>query len=157
MTRVEWNDRAVHAIGDPNANAALARELYLLAARIHLNMKRLCPVSPVVPVYARGGRPVPGGRRYAGDFPLRPSGHLRQSIKRYRLGDGSWIIGPTADYAEYVNSGTVPHEIRSHGPWPLRNRATGQVFGRIVHHPGTRGVHFVERAVETLPHESIRI
>jgi hypothetical protein len=43
----------------------------------------------------------------------------------------------TVDYAAVVEVGGRPHIIRSHGPWPLRNRETGQVFGQVVHHPGT--------------------
>jgi hypothetical protein len=37
----------------------------------------------------------------------------------------------------FVEVGTVPHVIESHGDYPLRNRSTGQVFGRKVNHPGT--------------------
>jgi hypothetical protein len=88
-------------------------------------------------VYATKGATVPGGRRFAGDFPLRPSGFLRSSCRRVREADGGYIIGPTAPYALWVNNGTPPHVIESTGPWPLRNRATGQVFGWVVHRPGT--------------------
>jgi hypothetical protein len=88
-------------------------------------MKRRCPVSPV-----------------GSDH---DSGHLRSSVQAFRQGDGI-IIGPTADYARFVVEGTRPHIIRSHGPWPLRNRATGQVFGPEVHHPGTRANPFVSEA-----------
>ena len=101
------------------------------------------------PSYASGGATVAGGRRSAGDFPLRPSGYLRSSIRRFRdLNSGDILIGPTADYAIYVEEDTRPHLIESHGSWPLRNRATGQTFGRTVHHPGTRGAHFVRDSVE---------
>jgi hypothetical protein len=44
-----------------------------------------------------------------------------------------WI---DTDHWQYIEYGTQPHTIRSHGPWPLRNRKTGQVFGHTVHHPG---------------------
>lgn len=141
-----------------------------LVARAVTTMKSLTPVSPVFPVYAQ---PVPVGRsrgpvysgrglarprgparprrRLPGDLPLGPpSGHLRNSIRAVRLDKDTILIGPTVSYGKYVNDGTRPHEIRSHGPWPLRNRATGQVFGRRVHHPGTRGAHFIERTAESL-------
>jgi hypothetical protein len=141
-------------------------------------MKELCPISPVQPVYAQpvpaghstgpayagrkigGGLAWPGGadvsrRRLPGDLPLRPSGYLRSSIHALRLPDGSVIIGPTADYAAYVNNGTPPHEIQSTGPWPLRNRASGQIFGPVVHHPGTQAVHFIEHAAESLDGDKI--
>ena len=138
-----------------------------VAGQCVVKMKALCPVSPVIAVYAYpvplgssrgqayGGRKigrglaVPGGRyvdrtRYPGDLPLRPSGYLRNSIGADRRGEDI-LIGPHAGYGRYVNDGTRPHEIRSHGPWPLRNRASGQVFGPLVHHPGTVGSHFIER------------
>lgn len=37
----------------------------------------------------------------------------------------------------FVEVGTRPHVIESHGDYPLRNRETGQVFGKRVNHPGT--------------------
>jgi hypothetical protein len=143
---VEWDGAAVKAWADHGAEGTAAMDVF--AARMVVTMKALCPVSKVQPIYASGGATVPGGTRYAGDAPLRPSGYLRSSIHAFRLGDGSVIVGPTADYASYVNDGTGPHDINSTGSWPLRNRATGQVFGPHVHHPGTKATHFVERAAE---------
>lgn len=78
------------------------------------------------------------------------SGNLRSSTHAFREPDGNITIGPTADYGRYVNFDTRPHLITSHGPWPLRNRATGQVFGRVVHHPGTRGQHFIEKTADSM-------
>jgi hypothetical protein len=117
----------------PQVQAAAAR----LAGQIEARMKELCPVSP------------PG--------PLHRSGALRASISSSRRADGSWRIGPHRSYGRYVNEGTPPHIIRSHGRWPLRNRETGQVFGPIVHHPGTRAVHFIERAAQVIDGEDIRV
>ncbi len=166
---VVWDDAAVAAWAkdSPQARAALDR----LAALAVVRMKSLVPVSPVYPVYAQ---PVPPGRstgpvykgkglarprgpdrprrRLPGDLPLGPpSGHLRNSVRARREPDGTVIVGPLGvDYAGYVNDGTRPHIIRSHGRWPLRNRATGQVFGPVVHHPGTLGVHYIERTAQSL-------
>ncbi len=125
---VIWNDAAIKLlpVSDPRVMAAAER----LAAGAEIAMKFLCPVSPV--------------------GPLHESGNLRRSIHRFRQPDGSWIIGPTASYAEYVNNDTRPHIIRSHGPWSLHNAETGAYFGFEVRHPGTRGQHFIERAAETL-------
>lgn len=50
-------------------------------------------------------------------------------------------------YAGFVSKGTRPHVIRSRGPWPLRNRETGQVFGPVVNHPGTRPNDYLQRAL----------
>lgn len=136
----QWADHGV----EPQA------ALDFCAALVVSEMKRLCPVSKVQPVYASGGAVVPGGSRKAGDFPLRPSGFLRNSISAFRQPDGAIIIGPVAKYGRYVNNGTGPHTITSHGSWPLRNRASGQVFGKTVHHPGTPARHFVEASAEAL-------
>lgn len=48
------------------------------------------------------------------------------------------ILSAIADHAAFVRDGTPSHPITSHGAWPLRNRETGQIFGRQVQHPGTR-------------------
>lgn len=160
--RVVFHEGQLQLLGSkPDVQATVAR----LAATAKQRMKYHCPVSPVFPTYAdpvtlgysvgqayqrrgaglarRGGAPV-SLRRLVGDLPLRPSGYLRNSIEMFRV-PGGFDIGPTADYGRYVNQGTRPHIIRSHGPWPLRNRATGQVFGRTVHHPGTAPSYFVQR------------
>jgi hypothetical protein len=145
--RLVIDDEGIRATCSPD-NPAIAAIMDHAAAVIQQGQKRRCPVSPVFPVYASGGAVVSGGTRHAGDFPLRPSGYLRSSIRAIRQADGSIWIGPTAGYGGYVNDGTGPHVIESSGPWPLRNRATGAVFGRVVHHPGTAAVHFVARSLE---------
>lgn len=126
---IVWDDAVV---GNLDELPSLAAVLDRVAAEAVQTMKRLTPVSPV-------------GQYHR-------SGTLRSSVHSYRGGNqyGRWIaVGPSADYAIYVNDDTRPHLISSHGDWPLRNRETGQVFGRTVHHPGTRGQHFVERTAET--------
>lgn len=126
---IVWDDAAIANI-DHNPQLAALQDR--IAAEAVSTMKFLTPVSPV--------------------GPLHRSGNLRSSVRSYRGAQGSEriiIVGPSADYAKYVNNDTYPHLIESHGPWPLRNRETGQVFGRVVHHPGTHGQHFVERTAET--------
>lgn len=54
---------------------------------------------------------------------------------------------PRASYAPYVEFGTVPHEIKAVNKRVLANAATGQFFGPIVHHPGTKANPFMERIV----------
>lgn len=72
------------------------------------------------------------------------TGELYESITSYpargivRVGTDHWA--PT----EY---GSEPHIIRSTGNWSLRNRETGQVFGRLVHHPGTPAQPFMRPAI----------
>lgn len=97
-----------------------------------------------------------GATRRAPVAPPEPgevSGELRASVRRVPGRDGT---GPYMDvradstHALAVERGTRPHLIRSRGPWPLRNRATGQVFGPVVHHPGTRAQPFLESALDDL-------
>ena len=54
------------------------------------------------------------------------------------------------NYAAVVELGGRPHEIRSHGDYPLRNRETGQVFGRVVHHPGTPAQPYLRPGVMSI-------
>jgi hypothetical protein len=127
---IVWDEQGLAAMEDDREVVALMDRL---AAEAVLTMKRFANVSPV--------------------GPLHRSGNMRSSIHVWRTGDAygrAWNIGPSADYARWVNSGSVPHVIRSHGDYPLRNRETGQVFGREVHHPGYAGSHFVERTASTL-------
>lgn len=55
-----------------------------------------------------------------------------------------WDVGSDATspdgypYPLGLELGTPAHEIRSKGGYPLRNAKTGQVFGRVVNHPGTQ-------------------
>lgn len=72
------------------------------------------------------------------------SGALRTSERVWHVSGGGTaavaVVGPDIIYARFRNYGGT---IRSKGPWPLRNRATGQVFGRQVTQAGS---HYMERA-----------
>jgi hypothetical protein len=156
-TNVEivWDDIALKLWSTRSPSVASAMDR--VAAAIVLAEKRHAPVSKVQKVYASKGAVVKGGRRHLGDFPLRPSGYLRSSIHAMRQPDGDILIGPTAPYSAYVVFGTPPHDIHSTGPWPLRNRATGQVFGQVVHHPGTAPNNFPQRALDDVKGLIIRV
>jgi hypothetical protein len=54
---------------------------------------------------------------------------------------------PQASYAPYVEFGTAPHIIKAVNKRVLANVAAGEVFGPIVHHPGTKANPFLERIV----------
>lgn len=153
-----WDQAAVTA-WVRNPAAAPARALDRAASKVLQEMKRRCPVSKLPRLRDSSGRfvsptktgaTVKGGTRYAGDFPLQPSGYLRRSCRKQLEADGSQIIGPTAKYGLWVNNGTPPHPIDSTGAWPLRNRATGQVFGRHVNHPGTKPNPFIVESLGVL-------
>jgi hypothetical protein len=55
----------------------------------------------------------------------------------------SWY--PKAAYASYVEFGTAPHVIKAVNAKVLANAKTGQFFGPVVHHPGTKANPFLER------------
>jgi hypothetical protein len=123
---VVFHDGSIDLLGDTREARAIVDRLAGEAVRV---MKFLTPVSPVDQFHR--------------------SGNLRSSIHAFPQPNGDIQVGPTADYARYVNDDTVPHIIESHGPWSLHNRATGQYFGRIVHHPGTHGKHFIEKTADS--------
>lgn len=74
-------------------------------------------------------------------------GNLRQSIKSRMTGRLSGEIVAHAPYSAAVELGTRPHLITAVNKRVLANRRTGQFFGKVVHHPGTKPNPFFERAV----------
>lgn len=95
----------------------------------------------------------------------RPPGYARSRIHVERGTDGEGPyrdIGSDAEtpegypYALGLELGTVPHEIRSKGDYPLRNRKTGQVFGRVVDHPGTQPYPWCRAALQDLAGREFR-
>jgi hypothetical protein len=76
----------------------------------------------------------------------RPAGYARSRLKVVGIHDsigrakevGTDATAPDGyPYPVGLEFGTKPHTIRSHGDYPLR-AADGRVFGKEVHHPGTR-------------------
>lgn len=139
VTRIEWDaaayDQLFHDPGGP-----LGAWLEGLGQRVEQAAKQRAPVS----------RDGSHGR---------PPGYLRDHITHQVTGDADGLrvdiisAATTPEGYPYglgVEVGTVAHIIRSHGPYPLRNRATGQVFGPVVHHPGTSPHPHLRPALETL-------
>jgi hypothetical protein len=54
---------------------------------------------------------------------------------------------PKASYAPFVEFPTAPHVIQAVNARVLANQKTGQIFGPLVHHPGTKGNPFMEKIV----------
>ena len=72
----------------------------------------------------------------------------------YLVQHWGWDVGnlmarwyPQASYAPYVEFGTAPHIIRAINARGLANEETGQYFGPVVHHPGTKANPFLERII----------
>lgn len=129
--RVDLNEPAIRELLN-SPTGPVAKLLIRDAQVVTQGAKRRCPVSPA----------GSGGNR---------SGHLRSSIGWDLNIHPLWAdIGTDVDYGLYVEVGTKPHTIRSHGPWPLRNRRTGQVFGQVVHHPGTRAQPYLRPALDDI-------
>lgn len=74
-------------------------------------------------------------------------GNLRQSIGSRMTGAASAVVESKAKYSAYVDQGTRPHIIRVKNAKVLANRRTGQIFGRVVKHPGTRKQPYFTDAV----------
>ena len=77
--------------------------------------------------------------------PIR-TGYLVQNWA-FEIGDLTARWYPKAAYAPYVEFGTGPHIIRAVNKRTLANTETGQIFGPVVHHPGTKANPFMERIV----------
>ncbi len=67
---------------------------------------------------------------------------------RFLSGNLTGFVRATAPEANFLESGTQPHEIRPRDKKALRFQAGGQtVFARVVHHPGTKPLHLVEKSI----------
>ncbi len=166
--RVVFDDAAIK-MSCEDEHSGVGRALARLAESAVLTMKFLCPVSPRDQAGPEPGHPRQVARR---------SGTLRSSIRMFRQADGSYLVGPTDEVAPgqflgtLIERGTGPHDIRSHGPWPLYSTTTRQRYGRPVYagppghqrllywevrHPGTRAQPFIRRTAESLNGTTVRI
>lgn len=76
-------------------------------------------------------------------------GSLRQNIESKMVTKLTGEVASKAPYTIYVHQGTRPHIIRTVNARVLANKRTGQFFGKVVHHPGTRPNPFMVRALES--------
>lgn len=76
------------------------------------------------------------------------TGRLQKSIVGKNITQKSGVVSATAKYASFVHGGTSAHTIRVRNKKVLANQKTGQIFGRVVHHPGTRANPFMTRAAK---------
>jgi len=74
-------------------------------------------------------------------------GNLRQNIRSKMTSKLSGVVEAKANYSIFVHEGTAPHEIRPVNARVLANKRTGEFFGKLVHHPGTRPNPFFIRAI----------
>lgn len=130
------HEDAIKALGQDERVVGIA--LQAAAEAVTQEAKRLAPTSPA------------GSEDHA-------SGNLRSSIGWELMHVGGQLLARvrgdayTAEgfnYGYAMEVGTRAHLItpRDKG-YPLRNRRTGQVFGYLVHHPGTKAVAFLRGAL----------
>ena len=84
--------------------------------------------------------------RDTGDLARTVTGEADTTSMACRLSAGDEHIR----YAAVVELGGRPHEIRSHGGYPLADRAAGKVFGPVVHHPGTPAQPYLRPGVMSI-------
>lgn len=137
--RLVWNDPEVEHLLH-SEDGPVGRLLGHKGEIVAKGAKRRAPVSPD----GSGGR---------------PSGYMRSHIGWRRGKDERGLYvdiesparTPTGEpYGLFVEVGTKPHVIRSGGDYPLRNRKTGQIFGKVVHHPGTTAQPYLRPALDDL-------
>jgi len=75
-------------------------------------------------------------------------GNLRQSIRSMMIGPARGKVEAGAGYAVFVHEGTRPHIIRIRQRKVLANKREGKIFGKVVHHPGTKANPFLQKAVD---------
>jgi HK97 gp10 family phage protein len=77
------------------------------------------------------------------------TGALKSSITIEKIGELTYVVGPTVDYSIYVEYGTKPHLILPKHARALRfETEDGIVFAKKVYHPGSAPNPFVHRAAE---------
>lgn len=77
------------------------------------------------------------------------SGILKGSIRPVKM--ITKLVGEVlsaAGYSVFVHEGTKPHIIQVVNKKVLANERAGQIFGKIVHHPGTRPNPFITMAID---------
>lgn len=102
-----------------NIDAAITHLLERLAFEIEADAKAACPVK---------------------------TGRLAASIEHEVNGQVA-RIGSNVPYAGIVELGSGPHIIRAVRARVLANRETGEIFGPVVHHPGTPAQPYLRPAL----------
>lgn len=138
--RVDVDEAALARFLNNEGNGFAFRAIHEATEVVLQGAKRRCPTSP------SGSTDPETGVSH-------PSGWLRSSIQGRVIEAGSgWvgIVGTGVSYARMVEFGTKPHVIRAVHAHVLANTRTGDVFGPVVHHPGTRAQPFLRPALDDL-------
>ena len=139
--RVTVDEVALSRFLNNEGNGFVFRALHEATEVVLQGAKRRAPTSPA------GSEDPETGVRH-------PSGWLRSSLtgRVVPAGSDSWvgIVATPVSYALFVEFGTKPHVIRARNRRVLANTRTGDVFGPVVHHPGTPAQPFLRPALDDL-------
>lgn len=120
MARIRLDPRAVQA----EVNRLAARDAARVAREVEARAKQLAPVQ---------------------------TGRLRSSIHaepKFTFRGPTVRVSADVNYATFVENGTAPHLIRPRTAKALKFKIGGRtVYAKVVHHPGTKAVHFMAKAV----------
>lgn len=76
------------------------------------------------------------------------TGNLRRSIQKKISRPASAVVFTDEKYAIFVEEGTRPHTITAKKAKVLANKKLGIIFGKTVHHRGSRPYPFFKPAFE---------
>jgi hypothetical protein len=99
--------------------------------------------APIIQRAIVGAQAILAKFTNATTVPIR-TGYLVQNWG-FEIGNLTARWYPKAQYAPYVEFGTAPHIIKPVNARVLANAKTGEIFGTLVHHPGTKPNPFMER------------
>ena len=136
--RIIWHEPELDRILN-SPEGPVGRDLQRKAEVVTQGAKRRAPVSP------------DGSHG-------RPSGWMRSRIGWRITKDSTGLVAIVespattpegAPYPLFVELGTAPHIIESHGDYPLRDKY-GNVFGKRVNHPGTDAQPYLRPALDDI-------
>jgi HK97 gp10 family phage protein len=129
------------------------RRLKFLPPKIQRKVMRSAIAKACTPVVREARKTAPVGEGLNPDGSERK--HLNQTmtkrVKTYGNGNVVGIIGPKgreAPHAKLVELGTSPHDIVLGKPLNLGK--TTLPVGYVIHHPGAKASHFLERALDNV-------
>jgi len=111
------------------------------APQVVLNETSKAIQKSILTIQNEAMKEAPVNKSYGG-------GNLRQNIRSKMSGRLAGMVEALAPYSIFVHEGTAPHIIRVKNKKTLANVRTGQFFGPIVHHPGTKRNPFFTRAIQ---------
>jgi hypothetical protein len=124
-----------------------------MAARFRTIIPKLLPEKVFTDAFEKASRAME--KDVKGAFDDRVKDWKKKPVFRgyVRLGSPGTLISVTTqdEIFKFVDEGTKPHIIKPKGPgYPLHwvNKTGGDVFAKLVHHPGYKGAKFTKEIIE---------